>query len=130
MAAIQLPIKQIAFYELTEEIKRLTIKKKNSSLERRKYKNTHNPEKDTGYSEFFYRSDNVRKSTREQIRFLHLAHNFIKGTPYKKVEAIVSEENQLLHWGCNQIFSLIEKYVPGVFTKEEVIEWVERTDGK
>lgn len=130
MAAIQLSIKQITHHEIVEEIKTLADKKRKSSAERNQYKNSHKPQASGSYERFFEESDSKRKSLREEIRFLHLAYNFIKRTPYKRVELRVSEENRLLSYHCENIFSLIERYTPGVFSKEQVLNWVRQNDEK
>lgn len=130
MAAIQLPTEQVNVHDLTEDIRQLVSKKKESSVERQEVKNSGKPEGGVSYQTFFERSDYKRLLLRGQIRFLHLTYNFIKGTPYKRVEVRVSEENQLLSFHCRKIFSLVEKYTPGVFTQEEVLNWVRQGDGK
>jgi hypothetical protein len=130
MAAIQLLLEPVVVHEIKEDIKRLSSKKKESSQERKLYKKENSSRREENkYSYFFSESDSQRAMLREQIRFLHLAYNFIKGVPYKKVEAKVEEGNQVLSWHCGRIFSLIKKYIPDVFVKEQIQDWVKQSDG-
>jgi len=130
MAATQLLIQAVNKHNLTEDIRQLVKKKKESSKERRETKSSKKPENGISYKTFFERSDYKRQLLREELRFLHLTYNFIKGTPYKKVEPRVSEENRLLRCHCRNLFYLIEQYMPEVFAKEQVFNWVGRDDGK
>lgn len=124
MAAIQVLTENLTTYDLIKKIKRLSHEKRKTSLDRQKYKKSNSPDTLGSYTRFFSESDWKRQKLRSEIRFLHLTYNFIKGTPYKKVEEKVSKENQLLTYYCNKVFNLVEQYIPGEFTLKEVTEWV------
>ncbi len=108
---------------LIKNTKQLVNKKRKTSSERKEYKTSNEPQS-WEYQSFFQRSDEERKDLREKIRFLHLARNFTKKTPYKKVEEKVSDENRLLSGPCRKLYLLIEQYIPEVFSEKDVRDWV------
>jgi hypothetical protein len=116
-------------HKLVAKIGDLASQKRLTSIERKQYKKENTPDSNYIYERHFQNSDENRKELRRKIRFLHLANNFVKKTPYKRVEAKVHEENRLCSADCKEIHSVIEIYFPGEKTQQDIEDWV-RGDGE
>jgi hypothetical protein len=116
-------------YQLITKIQELSLEKRLTSFARRKYKTQNNSLNSPSYHRYFWNSDKDREQLRRKIRVYHLVLNFLKGTPYKKVESKVGNDKKLSAWHCNKIHSVIEEYFPGKKTSQDIVNWVLR-DGK
>ena len=114
--------------ELVAKIEDLVSQKKLTSTERKQYKKENTPDSNYIYERHFQNSDEKRRRLRKEIRFLHLANNFIKNTPYKKVEARIHEENKLLSVDYRNIHLIIETYFPGKKTQQDIESWVQENE--
>lgn len=60
-----------------------------------------------------------RNKRKTKLRELHLAANFIRRTPYWKVESNV---RQLMNGYF--VFKILDNYFPGKYTRDEVDAWI------
>jgi peptidyl-tRNA hydrolase len=107
--------------KVKEKIKELSIKKKASSTKRIDYKKQNIDKKgNLEYQSFFSTSDEDRSFLRNRLRLLHLTANFLRGTPYWRVEG---KEKELSEYEFRCFKRTLSGYLPGI-EESDIENWI------